>query len=75
MDKIQYTIESDGTVSITTDAISGTNHLSADKILKRLFDMMGGEVNVRKRNKLEVSHSLLNSEAYQNHMADGHTHQ
>jgi len=67
-DVIDFVIESDGTISITTDQISGTNHVSADKLLKELFDMVGGEVKTRKRTRLEVGHAI------HEHSHGGHVH-
>ena len=48
-DTIQWEILEDGTVSVTTDTISGQNHLSADELLDQLGDMLGGEVKRKKR--------------------------
>jgi hypothetical protein len=48
-DTIHYEILEDGTISITTDAISGQNHQSADELLESLADLLGGEVKIDKR--------------------------
>jgi len=48
-DTIQWEVLEDGTVTITTDAISGQNHLSADELLESLADMLGGEVDISER--------------------------
>ena len=48
-DTIQWEILEDGTISITTDAISGPNHQSADELLENLADLLGGEVKIEKR--------------------------
>ena len=48
-DTIRWEILEDGTVSITTDGISGTNHKSADELLESLADMIGGDVVIEKR--------------------------
>ena len=71
-DTINYEILEDGTISITTDQISGTNHVSADKLLKQLFELVGGASTQRKRTRLEVGHNLAN--AFHQHTADGHHH-
>ena len=71
-DNIQFEILEDGTISVTTDQISGTNHVSADKLLKRMFELAGGETTCRKRTRLEVGHSLIG--ALHEHTHDGHTH-
>lgn len=68
-DIIQFEILEDGTLSVTTDQISGTNHMSADKLLKQVFDAVGGAVDVHKRTRLEVGHAI------QEHVhADGTAH-
>lgn len=71
-DSIQYEILEDGTISVTTDQISGVNHVSADKLLKQLFELAGGEVTTKKRSRLAVGSSL--SQALHTHASDGHTH-
>jgi len=72
MDAIQFEILSDGTVSVMTDQISGTNHVSADKLLEQLFALVGGATTARKRTRLEVGHNL--SQALHQHVHDGHRH-
>jgi hypothetical protein len=71
-DNIQFEILADGTVSITTDQISGPNHYSADELLKQLGELLGGAVTISKRNKFHVHADLSGSLC--NHTADGHTH-
>lgn len=70
---IDYEILEDGTITITTDDLSGPNHVSADKLLKQLFDLVGGAATSRKRTRLEVGHNLTS--AFHAHTHDGHTHQ
>jgi hypothetical protein len=53
-DTIQWEILQDGTVTITTDAISGPNHQSADEMLKHLAELLGGDVSIQKRRKGHV---------------------
>ena len=48
-DTIQWEILDDGTISVTTDQISGQNHLSADELLESLADMLGGTVKIEER--------------------------
>lgn len=48
MDKMEITIEEDGTISINVDEISPTKHVSAEKFLADLQQLMGGEVKVTK---------------------------
>lgn len=49
MDIIKGTILDEGTIKSTTDAISATNHTSADKFFKHLTELMAGETVVEKR--------------------------
>ena len=72
-DSIRIEILEDGTISVTTDKVSGTNHMSADKLLKSIFDLAGGEVKSRKRTRLEIGPNL--GQALSEHTHDGHTHQ
>jgi hypothetical protein len=53
-DAIKYEILEDGTISVTTDEVSGTNHVSADKLLRQAFELAGGPTTCRKRTRLEV---------------------
>jgi len=48
-DSISWEILEDGTVTITTDQISRQNHLSADELLEKLADMLGGPVKIEER--------------------------
>lgn len=48
-DVMEIEVLEDGTVSVTTDKISGTNHYSADELLKELGDLMGGDRKTTKR--------------------------
>jgi hypothetical protein len=70
---IQCEVLEDGTITITTDDLSGPNHVSADKLLKNLFELAGGATTVRKRTRLEVGHNF--ESALHEHTHDGHTHQ
>jgi len=49
MDRIPIEVLEDGTISITTDAISGQNHQSADEFLKDLAKVAGGTVQIKDR--------------------------
>jgi hypothetical protein len=49
MDIIKGQILADGTVKITTDAISGPNHLSADRMIKGIEELLAGPTTVTKR--------------------------
>lgn len=70
---IQFEVLADGTITVTTDDLSGPNHASADKLLKQLFELAGGGVKIRKRTRLEVGYNL--ESAFHEHIHDGHTHQ
>lgn len=48
-DKISIEVLDDGTISVTTDAISGTNHVSADEFLKEIEKAAGGVRTTQKR--------------------------
>lgn len=56
-DSIKYSILEDGTISIDTDEISGTNHASADELLKSLFDAMGGKRTAKAKGRLGRHHA------------------
>lgn len=64
--EIEWEILEDGTVSITTDDLSGPNHHSADELLKQLGEIMGGHVDVKKRSHFAHVHT---------HAHGGHVHQ
>jgi hypothetical protein len=72
-DEIKIEILEDGTISIITDGISGQNHLSADKLIKRINELAGGETTCRKRTKMELGSSM--QKAFEQHCHDGHVHQ
>jgi hypothetical protein len=69
---IKFEILEDGTVSVTTEDLSGPNHHSADELLKQLADALGGEVVIKKRDKFHV-HADLGA-ALHEHTKDGHVH-
>ena len=64
-DAISFEILEDGTVSFTTDAVSGVNHASADELLKQMTVTMGGTRITKKRSRLGVMHG---------HSHGGHHH-
>ncbi len=53
-DRIKIEILEDGVASITTDAISGKNHMSADQFMEEFKKFMGGEVQTTKTRKGHV---------------------
>lgn len=70
--EMRFEVLADGTITVMTDDLSGPNHVSADKLLKNLFELAGGEVKARKRTRLEVGHNLEN--VLHEHVHDGHHH-
>ena len=48
-DDIQFEILDDGTIKVTTDKVSDANHVSADKLLRMVAELAGGEVKRTKR--------------------------
>lgn len=46
---MKFEILEDGTISIKTDDMSGTNHVSADELLKQIGELAGGKVTTKKR--------------------------
>lgn len=48
-DKIDITIEEDGTVTVETDGISDQNHMSADEFLRDVEKLVGGERVTKKK--------------------------
>lgn len=56
-DEIQFVIEEDGTISMTTDAVSGPNHLSADSLIRETKKKAGGVATKKARPRDKVGHS------------------
>ena len=57
-DTMKLEILSDGTISVSTDKISGQNHVSADEFLAEIEKLAGGErVTTKKKNRFAHSHS------------------
>jgi len=67
MDAIKYEILEDGTITTDNNQISGKNHQSADELLADLADLLGGEVDVKKKQGHAHSHS-------HSHAHGGHHH-
>ncbi len=55
-DVMKVEILEDGTVSVTTDAVSGTNHVSADELLEALSKELGGKRTTKARKKTAHTH-------------------
>ena len=56
MDRIKWEILEDGTISVTTDAVSKQNHHSADELLDQLQDAVGGEATRKSRRAAGKAH-------------------
>ena len=48
-DQMKIEILEDGTISVSTDKISGTNHVSADEFLKEVAKLAGGTRTTEKK--------------------------
>lgn len=48
-DIIKIEVLEDGTISVTTDKISGTNHVSAEEFLNEVEKLAGGTRETQKR--------------------------
>jgi len=62
-DKMSITILPDGTIKIETNKISGPNHLSAEKFVKAVNELAGGDTTATR--KVVAMH---------NHEHNAHTH-
>ena len=49
LDKMKIKILRDGTIKITTDPISGPNHLSAEEFVRKIGELAGGDTTFEKR--------------------------
>lgn len=56
--EIKFEILEDGTITVVTDDLTGANHVSADKLLKQMFELAGGSATARKRTRIEVGHAI-----------------
>lgn len=66
-DAIKYEVLADGTISLTTDQVSGPNHMSADKLLATICKLAGGEVKTKKRSRLEAAGTHVHSHEHHHH--------
>ena len=48
-DEIDIQIKEDGTLVVTTDKISGPNHMNADRFVKKMAEYQGGKVETKKK--------------------------
>ena len=58
MDRMKVKILGDGVLSVDTDAISKTNHISADELIEMMEDFIG---EIKEVEKKKVSHSHLHT--------------
>ncbi len=66
MDRIKVKILGDGVLSVDTNAISKTNHISADELIEMMEDFMGGTKEVEKK-KVSHSHAHVHEHLHQKH--------
>jgi hypothetical protein len=64
-DKIQVTILPDGTIKMETNKISGPNHLSAEKFVKAVNELAGGETTATR--KVGAMHQHVHNEHTHTH--------
>jgi len=65
-DAIEVEILPDGTVKVTTDAVSGPNHMNAESLLRDMALALGGAVDRQRRKEMHHHHH--------HHHHHGHTH-
>ena len=56
-DQVLFEILDDGTISMTTDQVSGVNHLSADSFIRETKKKAGGIATKKSRTRDKVAHS------------------
>lgn len=63
MDTIQITVLKDGRVKVETDTISQDNHVSAERFLQMMEELLGGESETEeKRTHHEHTHEVRRKE-------------
>ena len=67
-DAMEFVIEEDGTISIKTDKVSATNHVSADQLLTLIRKLAGGESSQKRRVDISLTSAM------EAHEHDGHVH-
>lgn len=68
-DTLNIEVLPDGTLKITTDAVSMANHMNAEAFLRESSRLMGGTVKQTRRTDINLSGAL------HAHAHDGHVHQ
>ena len=72
-DTIAIEILDDGTIKVTTDPISGPNHLNAEQLLRFIAQQAGGETTRTRR--VDVGHRLgVHTRDGPTHSHDEHDH-
>ena len=61
-DKMSITILPDGTIKIETNKISGPNHLSAEKFVKAVNELAGGDTTATR--KVVAMHNVHNEHTH-----------
>jgi hypothetical protein len=65
LDEIEIEIMEDGRIKILTDKVSMPNHTNADKFIKDIGRLLGGEVVRQKRN--DAHRHITTTEHQRNH--------
>lgn len=73
-DKFTIEILDDGTVKVTTDQVSTPNHVNAENLLKEIFRLAGGEVEIAHRHGSKVHYHKAADIASMEAGGGGHTH-
>lgn len=74
-DTMKIEILADGTIKTTTDPISGPNHQSAERFLKGMADLAGGETTREKRTDVHRHHHHHHGELEHTHEHGEHEHE
>jgi len=69
MDRIEYEILEDGTISIKTNKVSAVNHQSADDLLDMLEELTGGTREIKSLKEHVHTHEHIYVHSH------GHVHQ
>lgn len=72
-DKFNIEILPDGSMKITTDKVSDANHVQAENLIKEMFRLAGGEVEIKHRHgKQQHVHRFASADAVV--LEHGHKH-
>jgi hypothetical protein len=63
-DEIKITILPDGTIKVSTDEISPDNHLSADRFVREMSRLAGGETTIEAKHGQTHSHNHAQAERH-----------